>query len=68
MRWAHATVIMPIAFTNLAYLREFMEGAHAFDDNVRHFCLTAPIDVVLGRLVSRPLTSEWRRRHWERRM
>jgi hypothetical protein len=55
-RWRHETVIVPMAFTNLAYLRELTEGARRFDADVRHFCLTAPLDVVRVRLAPRPPT------------
>ena len=51
------TVIVPMAFTNLAYLREFQEGARAADPDVRHFCLTAPYEVVRARLAPRAQAS-----------
>lgn len=52
-RRRRATVIVPMAFTNLAYLSEFVEGARAADPDVRHFCLTAPYEVVKARLAPR---------------
>jgi dephospho-CoA kinase len=47
------TVIVPMAFTNLAYLKEIRGGALAADPDVRHVCLTAPLEVVLERLSRR---------------
>jgi hypothetical protein len=47
------TVIVPMAFTNLAYLRELQDGARTADQDVRHFCLTAPYEVVRARLAPR---------------
>jgi hypothetical protein len=52
-RRRRATVIVPMAFTNLAYLRELQDGARAADPDVRHFCLTAPYEVVKARLAPR---------------
>jgi AAA domain len=43
------TVIVPMAFSNLAYLDEVRSGVAAFDADVRHFCLVAPLPVVLHR-------------------
>jgi predicted kinase len=53
VRRRRETVIVPMAFTNLAYLRELQDGARAVDPDVRHFCLTAPYEVVKARLASR---------------
>lgn len=47
------SVIVPMAFSNLDYLREFVAAARRFDPDVRHFCLVAPESVVLERLSSR---------------
>jgi hypothetical protein len=49
------TVIVPMAFSNLAYLRELTAGVARFDARVRHFCLTAPFPVVRARLEGRGL-------------
>jgi hypothetical protein len=43
------TVIVPMAFTNLAYLDQIRAGAAASDPDVRHVCLVAPLAVVLHR-------------------
>jgi chloramphenicol 3-O-phosphotransferase len=43
------TVIVPMAFSNRTYLDEIRRGAAAFDADVRHFCLVAPLAVVLHR-------------------
>jgi hypothetical protein len=52
-RGIRSTVIVPLAFTNLAYLDEFL--SHLRDRRVPtlHFCLTAPHSVVLERLHAR---------------
>jgi predicted kinase len=56
VRRRRATVIVPMAFSNPAYLREFLQGARTADPDVRHFCLTAPYEVVKARLAARPPT------------
>jgi len=48
-----ATVIVPMAFTNLDYLAAIRRRVGRFDPDVRHFCLTAPRDVVFARLGGR---------------
>lgn len=47
------TVIIPMAFSELAYLREVRSGLGATGRPVLHFCLTAPLNVVRERLAAR---------------
>ena len=47
------TVIVPMTFSNAAYLREFLSYFRARGVPALHFCLTAPHRVVLGRLRAR---------------
>lgn len=44
------TVIVPMAFSRLDYLREVLDGVRRFDAELRHFCLVAPLPVVLERV------------------
>ncbi|HYK41944.1 MAG TPA: AAA family ATPase [Thermoanaerobaculia bacterium] len=64
-RAVRRVVVVPMAFSNLEYLREVREGVRRFDGDVRHFCLVAPLAVVLDRLARRSLGSpadvEWQR-------
>ncbi len=53
VRTARKTVIVPMAFSNVAYLREFTGSVRRFDPVVRHFCLVAPFSVVAERLLNR---------------
>ncbi len=53
-RWFRPNVIVPMAISNPAYLREIVKGIRRFEPRVVHFCLTAPIDVVRERLRQRP--------------
>lgn len=46
-------VIIPMTFSNPAYLREVQTGLARSRRSVLHFCLTAPLDVVRGRLAAR---------------
>jgi len=65
MRRLAPVVIVPMAFSNLAYLREIMAKARRADRDVRHFCLTAPLEVVEARLRRRgdaPFHLEWQLR------
>jgi chloramphenicol 3-O-phosphotransferase len=58
-------VIVPMAFSNVAYLREISQHVEAFEPRVRHVCLTAPLDVVQERLRQRgadPTTHAWQYR------
>lgn len=43
-------VIVPMAFSNLAYLDEIRAGLARFEPHVHHFCLVAPVEVVHERL------------------
>ncbi len=47
------TVIVPMAFSELRYLDEVRAGLASSGRPVLHFCLTAPLDVVQGRLAGR---------------
>lgn len=49
-------IVVPMAFSNPAYLQEIRAGVHSFDDHVVHFCLVAPLDVVQSRLRNRGAT------------
>jgi FAD/FMN-containing dehydrogenase len=53
IRLVRAIVIVPMAFARLDYLDEIRRGAARFDDDVRHFCLVAPLEVVLARQLHR---------------
>ena len=46
-------IIIPMAFSNRAYLDEVCSGLAKSRGPVFHFCLTAPIEVVRGRLTAR---------------
>jgi predicted kinase len=46
-------VIIPMTFTEIAYLEEVRAGLARSGRPVRHFCLTAPLDVVRDRLARR---------------
>ena len=46
-------IIIPMAFSNLAYLNEVCSGLTKSRRPVLHFCLTAPIEVVRERLRAR---------------
>ena len=48
-----ATVVVPMAFSNVSYLNEFLTGARARGRRVLHFCLTAPPATVRVRLSQR---------------
>jgi hypothetical protein len=52
-RWVRPTVIVPMTFSNIGYLNEVRAGISAFDADVRHFCLIAPVEVVHERLRAR---------------
>ena len=52
-RLIRRTVIVPMAFTNPAYLAEIRTGIQRFDLQVRHFCLVAPLEIVQARLLKR---------------
>lgn len=46
-------VVVPMAFSNLAYLNELRKALSWFDARVIHVCLVAPVEVVYGRLRGR---------------
>lgn len=46
-------VVVPMAFSNLAYLDEVRDGLRRFEPRVLHVCLVAPLAVVEERLRSR---------------
>jgi predicted kinase len=48
-----ATVIIPMAFSDLRYLREVRCGLEASGRTALHYCLTAPLEVVRARLAGR---------------
>jgi hypothetical protein len=55
-------VIVPMAFSNSAYLREIRSALSVLDGRVIHFCLVAPVEVVHARLRFRgahPRRNEW---------
>jgi hypothetical protein len=51
-------VVVPMAFSNLAYLDEIRAGLARFEPHVHHFCLIAPVEVVHERLRTRGSTPE----------
>ena len=51
-------VIVPMAFSNPAYLEEIRAAAERADDRVLHVCLVAPLEVVHERLRRRG-AEEW---------
>jgi hypothetical protein len=53
VRALRRTVIVPMAFSRLDSLHEILHGVRRFDDDVRHFCLVAPLPVVLERIARR---------------
>ena len=52
-RSLRSTVIVPMAFTNLVYLEEFLSSVRDRGVPTLHFCLTAPLAVVIARLHAR---------------
>jgi AAA domain len=52
-------VIVPMAFSNPAYLEEIRRRIERFEPDVVHVCLVAPVDVVHARLRRRGDTDEW---------
>jgi hypothetical protein len=49
------TIIIPMAFSNLAYLDQIRSDLSRKEIKVHHFCLTAPLDVIHERLWKRGL-------------
>src|SRR5688572_17131022 len=40
------TIVVPMAFSNESYLREFVDAIRGIDADTFHFCLIAPLAVV----------------------
>lgn len=62
VRFMRHTVIVPMTFTNSAYLSEIRAGISRFDPDTLHFCLLAPLEVVEERLRGRgadPFKNAW---------
>jgi predicted kinase len=53
MRALRRTVVVPMAFSNDSYLREFLAAVRGADAETFHFCLVAPLAVVQQRLQHR---------------
>ena len=43
-------IVVPMAFSNAAYLEEIRRGIRRFEPRLLHFCLVAPVEVVHERL------------------
>lgn len=55
-------VVVPMAFSNTAYLDEIRTAISRFEPHVHHFCLVAPVAIVHERLRRRgadPAKNEW---------
>lgn len=55
-------IVVPMAFSNPAYLEEIRTGIGRFEPRVLHYCLIAPVEVVHERLRLRgddPVTDAW---------
>jgi len=50
LRGLRRTIVVPMAFSNEAYLREFVTQIRGIDVETFHFCLMAPLAVVQQRL------------------
>ena len=59
MRMFWPNVIVPMAFSNLAYLDEIRRGLGRFEPHVVHVCLVAPVDVVHERIRGRGDVDRW---------
>jgi chloramphenicol 3-O-phosphotransferase len=63
MRRFTPNLVVPMAFSNPAYLREIRAGVSRFEPRVVHVCLVAPLEVVRERLHRRGRdANEWVRR------
>lgn len=65
VRQLRGTVIVPMTFSHLPYLDQFLSAVRRRDREIFHFCLTAPLAVVVQRLRSRETQSgptEWQLR------
>lgn len=64
-RALYPNVIVPMAFSNAAYLEEIRSGIGRFEPRVLHFCLVAPLEVVRERQRRRdvdPADAAWQER------
>jgi hypothetical protein len=52
-RCLRGTVIVPMTFSNVSYLREVMAGVERGEPNALHVCLVAPLSVVERRIRAR---------------
>lgn len=59
VRLFRPNVIVPMAFSNIAYLDEIRAGIRRFEPDVRHVCLVAPVAVVHERLSQRGDAGAW---------
>ena len=53
IRLIRRTVIVPMTFTNQAYLANIRAGIQRFDAHLHHFCLIASLEIVQKRLSKR---------------
>ena len=53
LRRFRETVVVPMAFSNVAYLDQFLTSVRQRDRETYHFCLTAPMEIVRARLMAR---------------
>lgn len=61
-RMLYRNVVVPMAFSDAAYLDEIRAGILRFEPDLHHVCLVAPIDVVYERLrrrCLRPVDEAW---------
>lgn len=64
-RLVYPNVVVPMAFSNAAYLQEIRRGIGRFERRLFHFCLVAPVAVVHERLRGRgatPSNAPWQYR------
>lgn len=64
-RMLYRNVVVPMAFSDAAYLEEVRAGIRRFEPDVHHVCLVAPIEVVYERLRRRrlrPVDEAWQLR------
>lgn len=53
LRRLRETIVVPMAFSNVDYLDEFLTSLRQRDRETFHFCLTAPVDTIRARLAAR---------------
>ena len=63
-RAVRSNVVVPMAFSNVSYLREVREGVGQFEPQLFHFCLVAPLDVVHARLRERSCDPSDPKQEW----